>query len=89
MAEPPSTGGVPERESQVAVLVGGLLVLFFGMPAVALAVSLGAGASAAAGVGLVGIAWLLRTPREARIIRVLVALLGAAALVSAVIDVLG
>jgi hypothetical protein len=65
------------------------MVLFFGMPTVALAVSLGAAASVVAGVGLLAVAWFLRTTPGSRIIRVLVGLLGAAALVSAGIDLLG
>lgn len=89
MAEPVPTDSSSARESPVAVLVGGLMVLCFGMPVVALAVSVGAVVAAATGVGLLGLAWFLRTPQESRIIRVLVGLLGATALVSAGIDLLG
>jgi len=83
------TSSAEGRESQLEVLVGGALVLFFGVPAIATVVAIGVPAAAITGVGLVLLAWFLPTTRDARVIRVLITMLGCVALGAAVVGLLG
>lgn len=74
------------RDSDVSLLLGGLVTIAFGGCAVLLAVGLGWVAAALLGVALLAIAW--KVPTSSRVLRIILAGLGVLALLGAVFDLL-
>ena len=73
-------------ETQVSVLVGGLLVVVFGLAATLTAIGMGWIAAAALGAVLLLLAWKVRVPHGARVLSYIAAGFGVVALLGAAFD---
>ncbi|HET8561991.1 MAG TPA: hypothetical protein VFL69_15845 [Marmoricola sp.] len=80
--------GTDPAESQVSVLVGGLVTVAFGTFAVLAAIGLGWVAAAALGVVLLVVAWKVPLSAPARMLRYLLGGVGGASLLGALFELL-
>lgn len=77
-----------KSESPVAVAIGGLLVVVFGLFAVMTAIGMGWAGAVLVGVGLLLFAWKIPTSGSARVLPVILSAFGVIALLGAVFDLL-
>lgn len=75
-----------KTDSQAAILVGGLLVILFGLGAVLTAIEMGWAGTAMLGLVLLLVAWRVTPSPSARVLRFLMAGAGVLALLGAAFD---
>jgi hypothetical protein len=89
MNEADTNAGTETRtETELSVLIGGLLVVVFGLAAVLTAIVMGWVGAAALGAVLLVVAWNVPTSPSARVLRPIMAGFGVAALLGAIFDLL-
>ncbi|MGY2876975.1 hypothetical protein ACVW00_004165 [Marmoricola sp. URHA0025 HA25] len=80
--------GTPNVETDLSVLLGGLLVIVFGLAAVLTAIGMGWTGAGVLGMTLLIVARKVSVSESARVLPLIIAGLGVAALVGAVFDLL-